>query len=106
MRLPPPSLLALHMAMGVPLIALGVWFGAIDQLPVGEDRCASCGVEGYVIAAHVVAAVWLGAVVAATAAARRRVREGVPLPAASRCAPSPPLPRSWAPAWSGIRSPR
>jgi len=70
MRLPQPSLLALHLAMGVPLIALAVWFGAIDQLPVGEDRCASCGVEGYVIAAHVVAAVWLGAVVAATAAAR------------------------------------
>src|SRR5215213_5915038 len=80
MRLPQPSLLALHLAMGVPLIALGVWFGAIDQLPVGEDRCASCGVEGYVIAAHVVAAVWLGAVVAATAAARRRVREGVAAP--------------------------
>jgi hypothetical protein len=65
-------MLALHVAAAAPLVALAVWFGAIDRLPFGEGRCGSCGVEAYVIAAHALAAVWLGAVVAATAAARRR----------------------------------
>jgi hypothetical protein len=69
-------MLALHLATAAPLVALAVWFGAVDRLPLGGDRCSSCGVEGYVIAAHVAAAVWLGAVVAATAAARRRAAPG------------------------------
>jgi hypothetical protein len=74
---PPPTaraMLGLHVAAGVPLVALAVWFGAIDRLPFGAGRCGSCGVEGYVVAAHAVAALWLGAVVAATATARRRAR--------------------------------
>lgn len=65
-------LLALHVACAVPLVALAVWFGLIDRLPFGEGRCSSCGVEGYVIAAHVVAAMWLGGVVACAATARRQ----------------------------------
>jgi hypothetical protein len=73
-------MLALHVAAGVPLIAIAFWFGVIDPTPFGEGRCASCGVEGFVIAAHVVAALWLGAVIALTAAARRRAREGEPGP--------------------------
>jgi hypothetical protein len=74
------SLLALHLACGLPIVALAVWFSLIDRLPIGEGRCSSCGVEGHVIAAHVVAAGWLGAVVACTAAARRQVREGIGAP--------------------------
>jgi len=74
------ALPALHVASALPLVALAVWFGLIDRLPFGEGRCASCGVEGYVIAAHVVAAGWLAAVVASIAAARRQVREGVGAP--------------------------
>jgi hypothetical protein len=50
-----------------------VWFGLIDTLGIGESRCSSCGVEGYVIAAHAVAALWLGAVVAWLSALRRRL---------------------------------
>jgi hypothetical protein len=79
----PPSaraLPALHLACAAPPIALVLWFGAIDRLPFGEGRCSSCGVEGYVIAAHVVAAARLGVVVACTAAARREVREGIGTP--------------------------
>jgi hypothetical protein len=58
----------LHLACAAPLIALALWFGVVDSPGIGEGRC--CGVEGYVIAAHVVAAVWLAVVVAWTAAAR------------------------------------
>jgi hypothetical protein len=79
MRWPSPTprtMLALHLATAAPLAALAVWFGAVDQLPFGEGRCSSCGVEGYVIAAHVAAAAWLGAVVAATDAARRGAAPG------------------------------
>lgn len=81
-RTRPPGrvLLMLHLACGAAPIALVLWFGAIDRLPFGEGRCSSCGVEGYVIVAHVVAAAWLGAVVACTAAARREVREGIGAP--------------------------
>jgi hypothetical protein len=71
------TLLALHVAYAAPLVAPAAWFGLVDRLPFGEGRCASCGVEGYVIAAHVAAAAWLGAVVAVAAAARRAAREGV-----------------------------
>jgi hypothetical protein len=83
MRSPRPSdrsLLALHLACGLPIVALAVWFSLIDRLPFGEGRCSSCGVEDRVIAAHVVAAGWLGAVVAYAAAARRQVREGAGTP--------------------------
>jgi hypothetical protein len=83
MSWPHPSarlLLVLHLAWGVPLVALAVWFGLIDRLPFGEGRCSSCGVEGYVIVAHVVAAGWLAVLVACAAAARRQVREGVGAP--------------------------
>jgi len=69
-------LIALHVAAAAPLVALTVWFGLVDSPALGEGRCSSCGVESYVIAAHVAAAVWLGAVVAYAAAARRRAREG------------------------------
>src|SRR4051794_20317416 len=79
-RPPGRVLLMLHLACAAPLIALVLWFGAVDRLPVGEGRCSSCGVEGYVIAAHVIAAAWLGAVVACAAAARREVREGIGAP--------------------------
>lgn len=80
---PPPSgrtLLALHLASAVPLLALAAWFGLVDRLPFGEGRCASCGLEGYVIAAHVVAGAWLGAVIAAIASARRQLGEGIAAP--------------------------
>jgi hypothetical protein len=83
MAWPPPSgraLLALHLGSGFPLVALAIWFGVFDRLPLGEGRCSSCGLEGYVIAAHVAAAAWLGAMVASLAAARRQVREGVRAP--------------------------
>jgi hypothetical protein len=72
--------LVLHVAWGLPLAALGLWFGLIDTVPLGEGRCASCGVEGYVIALHVTVAAWLGVVVAYAAAARRRLHEGVSAP--------------------------
>lgn len=65
-------MLALHLATGLPLLALALWFGVIDRVPAGEGRCPSCGVEPYIIAAHVVAALWLGATIAAIDAARRR----------------------------------
>jgi hypothetical protein len=75
-----PDPLVLHVAWALPLAALGLWFGLIDTVPLGEGRCSSCGVEGYVIAMHVIAAAWLGGVVAYAAAARRRLREGVATP--------------------------
>ena len=74
------SLLALHLGYALPLVALAVWFGLIDRLPFGGGRCSSCGLEGYVIAAHVAAGVWLGAMVACIAAARRGVLEGIKAP--------------------------
>lgn len=74
------SLLALHVACAFPLVALWVWFGSIDRLPFGEGRCASCGVEGYVVAAHVVAALWLGVVAVRADVARREIREGISVP--------------------------
>src|ERR687895_442942 len=83
MRFPSPShraLGAFDLACAVPLVALAVWFGLIDRLPFGEGRCSSCGVEGYVIGAHVAAAAWLGAVIACAAAARRQFREGIRVP--------------------------
>jgi hypothetical protein len=72
--------LALHFAFAPPFVALAVWFGVIDQLPFGEGRCTSCGVEGYVIAAHLGAALWLGVLVAWAAAARRQLRESIAAP--------------------------
>jgi hypothetical protein len=83
MTWPPPTdrtLLALHLGAGLPLIVLGLWFSLLDRLPFGEGRCSSCGVEGYVIAAHVVAAAWLSGIVACAAAARRHVLEGISAP--------------------------
>src|SRR4051794_12233147 len=74
------SLLALHLCCGLPLVALAVWFGAVDRPPLGGGRCASCGVEGSVIGAYVAAAGWLAAMVAWAAAARRELREGVRAP--------------------------
>jgi hypothetical protein len=41
-------MLALLAAGALPLIGLVVWFTWIDSPSVGEDRCASCGVEDYV----------------------------------------------------------
>jgi hypothetical protein len=73
-------MLGLHIVCALPVVALALWFGAIDRLPFGERRCASCGVEGYVVAAHIAAAVWLAAVVAGVAAVRRRVTEGIARP--------------------------
>jgi hypothetical protein len=72
------AILVLHLAAGLPLIALAVWFGVVDS--PASRRCASCGVEGYVIAAHVAAALWLGGVIAATAAARRQAEQGIAAP--------------------------
>jgi hypothetical protein len=80
---PPPTartLIALHIATGAPLVALAVWFGAVDRVPPGAGRCSSCGVEGYVIAVHLVAAAWLAAVIASVSAARRRLRTGIAAP--------------------------
>jgi glucan phosphoethanolaminetransferase (alkaline phosphatase superfamily) len=74
------SLLVLHLGRALPLVALAIWFGLIDRMPFGEGRCSSCGMEGYVIAAHVVAAGWLAVLVACAAAARRRLQEGVGAP--------------------------
>ena len=62
----------LHAASVAPLVVLAVWFGAVDTLDVGEMRCQSCGVEGYVMAAHLAAA----AVLAAVAALGSALREG------------------------------
>ena len=56
-------LAAIHLACAAPLVALAIWFGVIDSTPFGEGRCASCGVEDYVLAAHVAAAAWLAALV-------------------------------------------
>ena len=56
-------LATIHLACAAPLVALAIWFGVIDSTPLGEGRCASCGVEGYVIAAHVGAAAWLAGLV-------------------------------------------
>ena len=70
----------LHVACAAPLVVLAIWFGLIDSPALDEGRCSSCGVEGYVVAAHLVAAVWLGAVVAYAAAARRGIREGIRAP--------------------------
>ena len=67
----PRLMLALLAAGALPLIGLVVWFTWIDSPGVGEDRCASCGVEDYVIAAFALTAAWLGALVARTAAAAR-----------------------------------
>jgi hypothetical protein len=61
------------------LVALAVWFGLVDSPALDEGRCSSCGVEGYVIAAHLAAAVWLAAVVAYAAAARRNERAPGPV---------------------------
>jgi hypothetical protein len=77
---PQPSPRALLAACTLPLVALAVWFGLIDSPPIGEGRCESCGVEAYVIAAHVAVGVWLGAVVACASAVQRRSREGIAAP--------------------------
>lgn len=58
-------------ACAAPLAVLAVWFGLIDTTGFGEGRCAACGVEGYVIAAHIAAAVCLALVVAALSTVRR-----------------------------------
>jgi hypothetical protein len=72
-------LLLLHLAAAAPLVALAAWFGLVDSPAFDEGRCSSCGVEGYVIAAHVAAAVWLAAVVACVAALRRDARAPGPI---------------------------
>ena len=72
--------LRLHFAWALPLVVLAVWFGMLDTPAIDEGRCASCGVEGYVIAAHLVAGLWLGGVVAWAAAERRRITEGIAAP--------------------------
>src|SRR5919197_5370453 len=71
------SLLALQVGCAVPFVSLASLIGSVDRLPLGEGRCSSCGVEGYVIGAHLVAGGWLAGMVACAAAARRRAREGV-----------------------------
>jgi hypothetical protein len=78
------ALLALHLAPAVPLVALAVWYGLVDPTPLGGGRCASCGVGPSVIAVHLVAAVWLGVVVAAASAVRRAVNGGGVLAPGSR----------------------
>ena len=70
----------MQLGCAAPLVALAVWFGAVDRLPFGDGRCSSCGVEGYVISAHLVAGGWLAGMVACAAAARRRAREGIRAP--------------------------
>ena len=80
-RWPPERVaLALHVGWALPPVALLLWFGLIDSPELGEGRCASCGLEGYVIAAHVAAGVWLAGVVATAAAARRLLAHGVAAP--------------------------
>jgi hypothetical protein len=63
--------LGMLVACAAPLAVLAVWFGLIDTTGFGEGRCAACGVEGYVIAAHIAAAVCLALVVAALSTVRR-----------------------------------
>jgi hypothetical protein len=77
---PQPSPRLLLAACAAPLVALALWFGVVDRVPFGDGRCASCGVEGYVIALHAVAAVCLSAVVGTASALRRLAREGVGAP--------------------------
>jgi hypothetical protein len=67
-------MLALHVAAPLPLLALAICFGTVGGLARDERRCGSCGVEPWVIAAFAAAALWLAAVVAITAAARRQAR--------------------------------
>jgi hypothetical protein len=77
MRWPPPTarvMLALHVAAPLPLLALAICFGTIGGLARDDRRCGSCGVEAWVIAAFVAAALWLAAVVAVTSATRRQAR--------------------------------
>src|SRR4051794_1731335 len=71
------TVLALHVACAAPLAALAIWFGVVDTSGFGEDRCSSCGVEGYVTVAHLVAAAWLAVVVAAASATDRELSSGV-----------------------------
>jgi hypothetical protein len=72
LRPEPPVVVGLLAACAAPLVVLVVWFGVVDQTGIGEEgRCSSCGVEGYVIAAHVAAAGCLALVVAALSAVRR-----------------------------------
>ena len=60
------AVFALHLAPLAVLGLLALWFGQVDHRVVGErGRCGSCGVEGYVLALHAVAALALGAVVLA-----------------------------------------
>lgn len=66
-----PVVLGLLGACAAPLAILAVWFGLVDPTGLGEGRCSSCGVEGYVIAAHVAAAAWLALVVFAFSTVRR-----------------------------------
>jgi hypothetical protein len=71
LRPEPPVVLGLLGACAAPLVILAVWFGLVDPTGLGEGRCSSCGVEGYVIAAHVAAAGWLALVVLAFSTVRR-----------------------------------
>ena len=57
-------LLAVHVVPVLALGALAVWFGVLDTSAFGEGRCPSCGVEGYVVAAHAAVAVLLAAAIA------------------------------------------
>ena len=67
-----PVVWLLHAASVAPLVVLAVWFGGVDTRGVGELRCGGCGVEGYVTAAHLVAAAMLAAVAALGSALRER----------------------------------
>lgn len=57
----------------VPPLVLGslaVWFGLVESPGIGEGRCYGCGVEGYVVATHLVAAAAIGLVIARAAPGR------------------------------------
>jgi hypothetical protein len=83
MRLPAltrRTLLALHVAWGLPAVCLALYFGVLDTPAFGEGRCSSCGIEGYVIGAHLTGAVIAAAVVIVASALRRRLDTGVAAP--------------------------
>lgn len=61
---------ALHAFPAALFAALGAWFTLVDSPAFGQDRCSSCGVEGYVIAVYAAAAAGLLGSVAALARLR------------------------------------
>ena len=74
------TLVALHVAWGLPAACLALYFGVLDTPGFGEGRCSSCGVEGYVIGAHLAGAVIAAAVVIVASALRRRLHTSVAAP--------------------------